>query len=1273
MSSQSAWNEHIPFAGWLIEATRPRVLVELGTHSGVSYFAFCEAVRRLGLSTECFAVDHWLGDKHSGAYGEDIFRSVTELNTEFYDSFSKLLRRSFDEALPEFADGSVDLLHIDGLHTYEAVRGDFEAWLPKMSERGVVVLHDTNERKADFGVHQFLAEVQERYPSFEFTHEHGLGVVAVGPEIPDRLRRLVEIADPALVSLVRETYASIGARYSMTVERDKIALAKNDLEGDRDQLRKERDGLKNALADSEAGLTRARTDLERLSGTTETKRLGDALRKSNSDLKLARGRLAETRKQLASSRRLYKRLRSRKSVRVALRIAELARPVVQPFSGAKRRSPAEPPTGRMWKSRQVLEGEIVEQRGGSQRSSGPLVSIMVLTRNGASHMERLLAKLDGGTTYRSFEVIVVDNGSTDATGEVLGVDRGFPLKVVTNDHNVSFSAGNNQAAAVASGELLLMLNNDTEPINPGWLGAMVDAVEVDGTVACGAELVYPDRGIPESDLTVQHFGINFEFRDQAVRVVNIASLDPLDAGLAGVVEVPAATAAALMVKAEDFHSVGGFDEGYVYGTEDVDLCLKLRDLGKIVVTGQAVLFHNESATQNEVAAELTRVNRIGNRLRFAERWESRLSRSLLRDRFAGGVYWSPKRSKRVVITLTDNDPTKGWGDYYTAHELGDAFTAIGWSVIYAERVRGGWYEIDQQVDLVISLLDSYDVRLAPEGAFTIGWVRNWVDRWMEQPWIDKYDLLVASSHKGAEDIRQRSRFDPPVIPMATNVERFSPGPVTPSFEADYTFTGNNWGHGRGVLQMLEVLPGEQFQLFGTGWEKDPRSARYWRGHLDYELLPEVYRSTKVVLDDTASHTYPHAFLNARVFDALASGTLVLTNNVEGSDEMFGGFLPTYTDRKSLRDQLDHFLANDTERADLAHRLRQTVLANHSYARRPDEFVRVAAESIERPKAAIKIAVPKEEVKGSWGDTHFAGALAAALTRLGITTEVHILPEWDLPASQDVDIVIHLRGLSRYVPRAAHINVLWIISHPDDVTERECEEYDLVLVASHLHADWLGRRLSTPVVYLPQATDHRRFHPVDTQEDLETEVLFVGNSRGQRRPAVDWAIDRGMPLTVYGGGWTNRIPPRFVRESHFPNEQLAGLYASAGVVLNDHWPDMRERGFISNRIFDVLASGSVVVSDEVEGLKEVFGDLVPTFSGPSELESVVREILGDRERRAAIIEAGTALVAQEHTFERRADQIMELLRPALQTRQGDLDGRPLVTPSSDVEGASVGAH
>lgn len=207
----SSWLEHIPFAFWCVHAARPDCLVELGTHYGASYFAFCQAVARLALPTRCFAVDTWEGDAHAGAYNQEVFDTVTQVNRRSYASFSNLLRMPFDAAQSYFADGEIDLLHIDGFHTYEAVAHDFALWRPKLSPRAVVLFHDVNVREREFGVWRFWEEITGQYPHFAFHHGFGLGVAAVGADIPEGLRPLFAAAnDPDQAAAVRAVFAARG-------------------------------------------------------------------------------------------------------------------------------------------------------------------------------------------------------------------------------------------------------------------------------------------------------------------------------------------------------------------------------------------------------------------------------------------------------------------------------------------------------------------------------------------------------------------------------------------------------------------------------------------------------------------------------------------------------------------------------------------------------------------------------------------------------------------------------------------------------------------------------------------------------------------------------------------------------------------------------------------------------------------------------------------------------------------------------------------------------
>lgn len=216
------WIGHIPFAYEIVGRLKPRVLVELGTYSGSSFSAFCQAAEASGAGTRCYGVDLWEGDVHMGRFDETLFNEIHGYVTSRYPAIATLVRKDFDAAVADFADGSIDLLHIDGTHTYEAVSNDFHRWLPKMSDRGVVLFHDVNVNEQNtgpsarkFGVRRLFDEVKGRYPHLEFEHCWGLGVLVVGSNAPREVIELVEQSrDPAFAAYFAEKGDAISRRFA---------------------------------------------------------------------------------------------------------------------------------------------------------------------------------------------------------------------------------------------------------------------------------------------------------------------------------------------------------------------------------------------------------------------------------------------------------------------------------------------------------------------------------------------------------------------------------------------------------------------------------------------------------------------------------------------------------------------------------------------------------------------------------------------------------------------------------------------------------------------------------------------------------------------------------------------------------------------------------------------------------------------------------------------------------------------------------------------------
>jgi hypothetical protein len=241
---------------WFISKLKPKIFVELGTHNGYSYFAFAQSASINNINVKMYAIDTWQGDEHAGFYGDEVFRSVDEINKTRYSSFSYLLRNTFDEGLAHFQDQSIDVLHIDGLHTYEAVKHDFETWLPKMSEQGIVLFHDISVRERGFGVFQLWEELSSRYPSFEFIHGNGLGILKVG-KLETSVDFLLESTSEE-VGDVQRMYSTLGRRMSNEYELDVYKIHARALET---RAQSELASAQSELASAQSELASAQSEL----------------------------------------------------------------------------------------------------------------------------------------------------------------------------------------------------------------------------------------------------------------------------------------------------------------------------------------------------------------------------------------------------------------------------------------------------------------------------------------------------------------------------------------------------------------------------------------------------------------------------------------------------------------------------------------------------------------------------------------------------------------------------------------------------------------------------------------------------------------------------------------------------------------------------------------------------------------------------------------------------------------------------------------------------
>ena len=293
--------------------------------------------------------------------------------------------------------------------------------------------------------------------------------------------------------------------------------------------------------------------------------------------------------------------------------------------------------------------------------------------------------------------------------------------------------------------------------------------------------------------------------------------------------------------------------------------------------------------------------------------------------------------------------------------------------------------------------------------------------------------------------------------------------------------------------------------------------------------------------------------------------------------------------------------------------------------------------------AIKTSVPAGKSGQGWGDLYFAQELASSLEKLGHTARVDLRTDVINPQSADDDIVLVLRGVERIRPQRGAVNLLWVISHPSRISTHELKSFDAVFAASNKWSKKASKKTGISISPLLQATNPAKFNPTVNTPDSGHDVLFLGNTRNEFRKIIRDCLEAGVSPAIYGKDWDRFVSSELIAGDFIENAQIAAQYRSAGVVLNDHWLDMANGGFYSNRLFDAVACGARVISDQVDGLEQLFAGGVKTYNSPSDLAKLCsnesRALWGTEQE---IVERASR-IGEQHSFDQRAKELVQAVQ------------------------------
>jgi hypothetical protein len=297
-------------------------------------------------------------------------------------------------------------------------------------------------------------------------------------------------------------------------------------------------------------------------------------------------------------------------------------------------------------------------------------------------------------------------------------------------------------------------------------------------------------------------------------------------------------------------------------------------------------------------------------------------------------------------------------------------------------------------------------------------------------------------------------------------------------------------------------------------------------------------------------------------------------------------------------------------------------------RRPETMDKV--ERLRKKKGPISVGVHTRsdretdpQMRLLWGDHWVRQELEKALYGLGFDQ-----------GRKHPDMNIHLFGSPARALDEHALNMVWLFSHPDMVTIENLRPFDYIFCASSHFLPKLRAMGYLNVELMPACTSKT---PV--QAPIEHEMIFLGNARESRpdgRAIVGDMIRTGLDFKVWGNLWERILPQKNYGGRYWDYGRLEELYASAKITLNDHHPDMEREGFVSNKVFDILASGGFVISGKNKGLSPLFGDAVPEYESSEHLKEIVQYYLGNPEERQRLMAKGLK-TARTHTYRERTIQ------------------------------------
>lgn len=527
-----------------------------------------------------------------------------------------------------------------------------------------------------------------------------------------------------------------------------------------------------------------------------------------------------------------------------------------------------------------------------------------------------------------------------------------------------------------------------------------------------------------------------------------------------------------------------------------------------------------------------------------------------------------------------------------------------------------------------------------------------------------YDLIAVASNKYQKKI-DKLGIKTVFTPQFTNPKKFYYD-YDETKAHDILFVGRP-GYER-ISAKWAIESGFEVALYGSGWKEIAPKDFFKGDYIDNNELNKYYSSAKIVLNDTRDDMKKDGFISNRVFDVTASGGFLISDYMEEIEYFYGDSIPMFKTKEELKNLLDFYLSHPDERAKKAKKAQEITLKNFTNKVIAQNIINSLQNDKNTNKAKYVIKLPFSKNNKSIGDYWLIKDLVEGFKNNNVDIKEYFLEKNKYSYDkfyEDAKNLIYAQFKNNdfsdimgehknkmiylyfptFVPRRGKFrNTEDEFKYNKDIELNNFLEYfDVIATPAKKKFEELieyGYNAS----FVTQFTNPNKFK-YEYDENIKSELLFIG-STWYERESVKYAVELGYDVSVYGLGWKDKIPDKYIKGGFIDNNKVNSYYSSAKIVLSDHAEDLEEIGLVINRIYDATMAKAFVISEYSPYIEELYGDSIPMFKNKEEFKRLVDFYLNNKEAREEKIKKAYAITLENYTnsmIARKMINLFELLQ------------------------------